>query len=162
MTPTPSRWLAAGLATAATAGVLAGCGSGDETTTAAAADQATTPVADDTATAAETTTAAEAAASSGYADGTYDAEGEYQSPGGKEHLGVSLTLKDGTVTAVTVTPKATNPNSKKFQGEFEGGIADVVVGKPIDGLEVSKVAGSSLSSGGFNAAVETIKADAKS
>lgn len=161
MCPAPTRWLAAGITTVAAAGVLAGCGSGDESTTTAAADQATTQ-AEETTTAEATGAEQDSAAASAYADGTYDADGEYQSPGGKETIGVSLTLKDGTVTAVTVTPKAKNPNSKKFQGEFEGGISDVVVGKPLDGLQVSKVAGSSLSSGGFNAAVETIKADAQS
>jgi hypothetical protein len=110
-----------------------------------------------------TTDASESAAASGssaYADGEYSADGEYTSPGGKESVGVSLTLSGDVITAVTVTPESTNPNGKKYQGEFADGIASVVVGKSIDDIKVSKVAGSSLTSGGFNDAVEQIKADA--
>jgi hypothetical protein len=110
-----------------------------------------------------TTDASEPAAASGssaYADGEYSADGEYTSPGGKESVGVSLTLSGDVITAVTVTPESTNPNGKKYQGEFADGIASVVVGKSIDDIKVSKVAGSSLTSGGFNDAVEQIKADA--
>ena len=44
---------------------------------------------------------------------------------------------------------------------FAGGIADEVVGKSIASLTVSTVAGSSLTSLGFNKAIDTIKADAK-
>lgn len=95
-----------------------------------------------------------------YADGTYEAEGTYRSPGGNEAVQVSITLEGDIVTAVTVTPEATSGNSKQYQTAFAGGIADVVVGKNIDELDVSKVSGSSLTSGGFNEAVETIKADA--
>jgi hypothetical protein len=101
-----------------------------------------------------------ASGSSAYADGEYSADGEYTSPGGKESVGVSLTLSGDVITAVTVTPESTNPNGKKYQGEFADGIASVVVGKSIDDIKVSKVAGSSLTSGGFNDAVEQIKADA--
>ena len=50
--------------------------------------------------------------------------------------------------------------SEQYQGEFIGGIADVVVGEDIDEISVSRVAGSSLTSGGFNEAIEAIKADA--
>ena len=37
---------------------------------------------------------------------------------------------------------------------------DVVVGQDIDEISVSRVAGSSLTSGGFNRAIEEIKAEA--
>lgn len=98
--------------------------------------------------------------SASYTDGTYTAEGSYVSPAGEESVKVELTLADDTVTAVTVTPEADDPQAKSFQEKFAGGIADVVVGKDIDTLDVSRVAGSSLTSGGFNAALETIKSDA--
>ncbi len=95
-----------------------------------------------------------------YADGTYSADGSYQSPGGQESVSVSITLDDDVVTAVTVTPHATSGNSKQYQTQFASGIAAEVVGKDIDELDVSRVAGSSLTSGGFNDALEQIKADA--
>ena len=95
-----------------------------------------------------------------YTDGSYTATGDYQSPNGAETIGVELTLKDDIVTEVTITPNASNPNTVRYQGEFKDGIAAEVVGKDIDTLNVTKVAGSSLTSTGFNAAVETIKKDA--
>jgi uncharacterized protein with FMN-binding domain len=104
--------------------------------------------------------AAPAAGSSTYTDGTYEATGGYTSPNGQEEIDVSLTLEGDVITAVTVTPEATNPNSVNYQTQFADGIADVVVGKDIDEITVDRVAGSSLTSGGFNEAVETIKSDA--
>ncbi|WP_115788860.1 FMN-binding protein [Arthrobacter silvisoli] len=99
--------------------------------------------------------------SGGYKDGTYSADGNYVSPNGTETVGVQLTLADGTVTGVEITTHPTSPNTRKFQGEFADGIAAQVVGRKLDELNVSKVAGSSLTSGGFNQAVESIKAQAK-
>lgn len=95
-----------------------------------------------------------------YADGTYSATGDYQSPGGQEEIEVDLTLEGGSVAAVTVTPQATGGQAAQYQEQFASGIADEVVGKSIDELDVSRVAGSSLTSGGFNAAVDQIKSDA--
>jgi uncharacterized protein with FMN-binding domain len=98
--------------------------------------------------------------STSYADGDYSAEGRYISPAGEQSVKVELTLKDDTVTAVTVTPEADDPQAKGFQQKFAGGIADAVVGKDIDTLNVSRIAGSSLTSGGFAKAIESIKAEA--
>lgn len=95
-----------------------------------------------------------------YADGTYEATGDYQAPSGTETVDVSITLEGGVITDVKVVGTATDPTAQQHQGEFIGGIADAVVGKPIDDIQVSKVSGSSLTSGGFNKAVEEIKAEA--
>jgi len=98
--------------------------------------------------------------SASYTDGTYTAEGSYISPAGEESVKVELTLDGDIVTAVTVTPEADDPQAKSFQEKFASGIADVVVGKDIDTLNVSRVAGSSLTSGGFAEALKAIKVDA--
>ncbi|WP_448222952.1 FMN-binding protein [Gordonia iterans] len=96
-----------------------------------------------------------------YRAGTYTAEGSYTNPGGTSEVTVELTLDHaGTITAATVTPEATGGNSLQFQTQFAGGIAGEVVGKSIDDLDVSKVSGSSLTSGGFNQAVDKIRAEA--
>ncbi|WP_102193294.1 FMN-binding protein [Microbacterium aurantiacum] len=102
----------------------------------------------------------DAATDSAYKDGTYTAEGSYQTPETVEKISVTLTLADGVVTDVEVTGDPQAPETEKFQGEFVAGIADVVEGVPIDELKVDKVAGSSLTSGGFNQALETIKEEA--
>ncbi|MEJ1088408.1 hypothetical protein WDU99_08770 [Microbacterium sp. Mu-80] len=92
-----------------------------------------------------------------YADGTYTAEGAYQTPETVETVSVTMTLTDDVVTAVEVDGDPTAPESTRFQGQFIAGIADVVVGQKLDELDVDRVAGSSLTSGGFNQAVVGIK-----
>ncbi|MEE2568376.1 hypothetical protein V1638_03050 [Pseudarthrobacter sp. J64] len=95
-----------------------------------------------------------------YKDGTYSADGTYVSPNGTETVGVELTIESDAIKAVDITTHPSNPNTQKFQGEFASGIAGQIVGKKIDELNVSKVAGSSLTSGGFNDALQEIKAEA--
>ena len=95
-----------------------------------------------------------------YADGTYTESGDYQAPSGTESVDVTITLADNVITAVEVVGHATDPEAKLHQGEFIDGIGAIVVGKDIDEISVSKVSGSSLTSGGFNKAIEAIKADA--
>ncbi|MFB2586432.1 FMN-binding protein [Herbiconiux liukaitaii] len=146
---------------------LAGCatdtsGAATDTETSAPTSAATSAPSTGAATDSGTTTDSGSAADSGsvYTDGTYEATGSYTSPNGQEEIDVSLTLEGDIITAVTVTPEATNPNSVNYQNQFADGIAAVVEGKNIDEIDVSRVAGSSLTSGGFNEAVETIKGEA--
>lgn len=98
---------------------------------------------------------------SGYADGTYEATGSYESPAGKETIDVSVTLDGGVVSAVDVTPEATNPTSKTWQTAFASGVSDEVVGKSIDDVELDAVSGASLTTGGFEDALDQIAADAR-
>lgn len=95
-----------------------------------------------------------------YADGTYTAEGSYATPESVETITVTVTLEDDIVTDVEVTGDPQKRESQQYQGQFIGGIADVVVGEDIDDLQVSRVAGSSLTSGGFNKAIDAIKSEA--
>ena len=154
MRPSVRKSVFAGIAGLSLAGTVAGCA--PSATQGAPADNssagASTP---------SDTASSLAGSGSLYQDGTYSADGTYVSPNGTETVGVELTLASGTVTAVDITQHPSNPNTRKFQGEFAGGIAAQVVGKSIDELKVSKVAGSSLTSGGFNQAVETIKSEAQ-
>lgn len=95
-----------------------------------------------------------------YADGSYSAEGAYQTPETVEQISVTLTLEDGVVTDVEVTGDPQARETEQYQGQFIDGIAEEVVGVAIDELNVSRIAGSSLTSGGFNSAVEDIKEQA--
>jgi hypothetical protein len=89
--------------------------------------------------------------------GTYTAEGEYQNPDGATSVGVEVTLDSaGVITAVEITPHAKGGNGALFQKLFAENIGDVVVGKPIAEADVDKVAGSSLTGAGFNAALDAI------
>ena len=106
---------------------------------------------------------ADAGSSSGtYKDGTYTAEGTYQTPETVEKISVTLTLESNKVTAVEVTGDPQARETEQYQSEFIGGIQDEVVGKNIDDLSVDRVGGSSLTSGGFNAAVAEIRTEAAS
>ena len=157
MKPSLRKTVFAGMAGLSLAGTVAGCAPSAQQPAA----QETEPSAAASASAsASAATGSSAGASAGYKDGTYSADGNYKSPNGTETVGVQLTLAGGTVSAVEITEHPSNPNTRKFQGQFAGGIADQVVGKSLDEINVSKVAGSSLTSGGFNQAVEAIKAQA--
>ncbi len=138
-----------GIAGLSVAGSAAGCAP------AAQAPAAQAPAAQ------EAPAASGAAGTGSYKDGTYSADGNYTSPNGTETVGVELTLAGGAVSDVQITQHPSNPNTRKFQGEFAGGIQAQVVGKKLDEIQVSKVAGSSLTSGGFNQAVAKIKSQAQ-
>lgn len=101
------------------------------------------------------------AAAGSYADGEYTASGSYTPPSNQtEEVDVTLTLEGNTVTALEVTTSGNHPTSKAYQREFTSGVQEQVIGKSLDELDVDKVAGSSLTSQGFNKALETIRAEA--
>ena len=94
------------------------------------------------------------------ATGTWTETGSYQTPGGEESVEVTLTAKDGTVTAVRVQGSGGSTNSRQYQAAFASGISGEVVGKALSSIDVGAVSGSSLTGQGFDAAVEKIRADA--
>ena len=96
-----------------------------------------------------------------YKDGVYSAVGDYFSPGGDEQIDVQVTIKDDVIIEATSTPKATRPNSVKFQGIFTSNFKQFVIGKNIDEVKLDKVSGSSLTPVGFNDALSKIRVDAK-
>lgn len=134
----------------------------DTTTTATAGTPATTPTAVAPATTPATTPSKTTGQSSAtLKDGTYTATGSYMSPGGLDHLGVTVTLKSDIVTDVSVTPKPGDGTSARYQAIFAANYKQYVVGKDITTLKLDKVSGSSLTGKGFNDAVAQIEAQAK-
>lgn len=106
--------------------------------------------------------ATDAGSSSGsYKDGSYTEQGTYSSPGGQEVISVNLTIASDAVKAVTVKTVKADPTATQYESQFIGGISKAIVGKKIDDLHVTQVAGSSLTSQGFDNALTKIKADAK-
>lgn len=140
--------MAAGCATAASEGTKEN--SDTKSSSSATTDSTTTDSSTDSAT----------ASGSDYEDGTYSAKGEYTSPGGKQSVSVEVTLEDGVISDVTVTPGAVDSQSKRFQKDFAENVADQVEGKSIDDADVSVVASSSLTSEGFNEALAKIAEEA--
>lgn len=109
----------------------------------------------------ETPTPGTAPITSTYKDGTFSADGMYQSPAGNETVHVSVTLKGDVVTAATFKGDATNPGSVNNQKKFATGYTQLVVGKKLDDIKLSVVNGSSLTPKGFMDALADIKADAR-
>lgn len=159
----PTRPIRRSIALVGVAGALAlsGC--------AATADAADTDASTAPSTEVSTQPSAEASAApssdagasaSVYSDGTYTASGAYQTPSTVEEIEVTITLEGDVITAVEVVGDPSVPESRENQAKFIGGIADAVVGQKIDDIAVTKVAGSSLTSGGFNQALEEIRSEA--
>lgn len=130
------------VASATLVGTLSGC--------AAAVDVTAEPGAD-----------RETVVDASYRDGSFRADGAYQSPAGDESIIVVVQLENDIVTDVEIGLYPTSATSSTYQDLFAGGIGETVIGQDIDRLDVTTVAGSSLTSIGFRAAVETIKAEAR-
>jgi uncharacterized protein with FMN-binding domain len=96
-----------------------------------------------------------------YKDGTYTAVGSYNSPGGPDRIGITLTLQNDIVTSVSATQMAGEGTSRRYQQMFLSGYQALVVGQNIDTLNLGAVSGSSLTPIGFNNAVAQIKTQAK-
>lgn len=152
LAPRPLRISAALIGVAGTL-ALAGCSTAAADTTDAASTEASSSADSST----DTSTGTAGAA---YADGTYTASGSYQTPETVETIEVTITLADDIITAVEVSGDPQASESERYQSEFIGGIDDEVVGQNIDDISVDRVAGSSLTSGGFNDAIDAIKDEA--
>ena len=97
-----------------------------------------------------------------YKDGTYSAIGSYDSPGGLDRLGVSVTIANDVVTDSSLTLMPGDHTSSRYQQAFAGGYKAQVIGKAVDSIHLDTVSGSSLTPIGFDQALAAIKSKAKS
>ena len=97
-----------------------------------------------------------------YKDGTYSATGSYNSPGGPDQLGVTVTISNDVIADVSVTSGAGDRTSQRYQNMFISSYKQFVVGQDISSLNLGKISGSSLTPIGFNDALAKIKTQAKS
>jgi uncharacterized protein with FMN-binding domain len=153
----PARAALFAVAGLSVVGALAGC-SATSAGTSSGSSSGTSGGSSSSGSSGSTTTSSDAS----YKDGTYTAPGSYISPGGTEHISVTLTLAKDVITSIKVTTVEADPTATGYEQMFEGGISAAAVGKNINSLNIGVVAGSSLTSMGFNKALATIKADAKS
>ncbi|HEY8886069.1 MAG TPA: hypothetical protein VIM31_01035 [Candidatus Microsaccharimonas sp.] len=109
----------------------------------------------------QSTNPADTVTSTTYKDGTYNATGSYASPGGRQSIELTVTLKDGIITSTSLVTDATDGNARDYQSQFASNYKGLIVGKNVDRVALSRVAGSSLTSNGFNDALDQIKTDAK-
>jgi len=117
----------------------------------------------DTQTPATDTPATESASTntSGFKDGTYTATGNYSTPEDTESITVKVTLKDGNITDTSATASMKTEEAKEYAGQFIANYKPLVVGKNISSIKLSRVSGSSLTSQGFNRAIDEIETQAK-
>lgn len=93
---------------------------------------------------------------------TFEVEGQYVSPGGPETIGITLMLDGEIITDSVVEVHAENPISNRKQTDFAAAHKELVVGKNINEIALDKVAGASLTTKGYNEAIEKIKAQLSS
>ncbi len=96
-----------------------------------------------------------------FRDGRYSATGSYDSPGGPEEIGVTVNLSADKIISSELELLGGAGISHSFQTAFASGYADQVIGKKIDSVSLGTVSGSSLTSLGFNSAIEQIEAKAR-
>ncbi|GAA3541667.1 hypothetical protein AFL01nite_25240 [Aeromicrobium flavum] len=159
MNPTKRRSYAA-LAASTALLTLAACGSDaaeDDADATSKTPAATSPAAS------EPAASAPAGAAGEFTPGDYEATGTYTSPDGQtQSIEVEVELAaDGTITDLDADGQAESGNSEQYQGKFESGIDAKVEGRKITELDIDKVSGSSLTSGGFNDAIEQIIGQAR-
>jgi hypothetical protein len=94
-----------------------------------------------------------------FADGTYNAQTNYRTPGGAYKITVSLTVKDDVVTNSNVSYDASTAKDVHSQA-FSAAYKSQVVSKNLEAINLSRVGGSSLTTGAFNKALTEIKAQA--
>jgi len=119
------------------------------------------PTVSSTPTTATAPTSTGSASSSGYKDGDYTANASYRVPHGNNTISVKLTIKDGKVAAVTTNDDYTDGESAYYVDSFNTEIKGAVVGQSLDGMSLSRVGGASLTTEGFNQALDSIVSAAK-
>lgn len=97
---------------------------------------------------------------SSFIDGEYSATGNYVSPAGQEEIFITLNLENDVITAVNFEGRAENPASIRLQQNFSDGLEEAVIGRSVEGLNLTVVNGSSLTPRGFNEALDRIKEEA--
>lgn len=99
--------------------------------------------------------------SNNYKDGTYTASGTYQTPETKEEITVTLSIKDNTVSSVSIEADSNERESREYIARFKSGISGEIVGDKVDSISLTRVNGSSLTPKGFMVALNSIKSQAK-
>jgi uncharacterized protein with FMN-binding domain len=99
--------------------------------------------------------------SSSYKDGSYSASSSYFVPHGDESIKVSVTLKSGTISDVSIVNSEGDPESAAYQQSFASSYKSFVVGQKISSLQLSVIAGASDTTQAFADALSQIASKAQ-
>ncbi len=92
-----------------------------------------------------------------YPNGVYSTLGTYAPHGMDTQIEVTITLENDTITSSDVVLLSKNPTSVRITERFDAAYKEFVIGKPIQGLQLDTIAGSSLTPEGYNAALRQIE-----
>lgn len=106
------------------------------------------------------TSSSTSSTSDNYTDGTYTSSVSFQTPDGIDGIEVTVVLANNVVTSVTATTDAGSRESQEYDDRFLASYESEVVGKSVDDVQLSRVAGASLTSNGFNNALDEIRQQA--
>jgi len=95
-----------------------------------------------------------------YKDGVYSADGIYDASSGRQKIGITLTISNDVIVSASATQKAIDPTSGAYEDYFIANYKQFVVGKSIKNLKLSSVSGATLTTIGFNNAVNLIRQQA--
>ena len=94
-----------------------------------------------------------------YKDGDYKIKATY-GPVAEDSIDVNLSVANGDISSVQITPHPFTPISKKHMSAFSEAIPGKIVGKPLKDLHISVVAGASWTSDAFNKALDVARQEA--
>lgn len=99
-----------------------------------------------------------------YEDGTYTANGEYETDHGKliESLDVTLVVEDDVVQEMGIVGYIINNKSQRYHDRFEASIDRLIIGEELSEIDVDAVAGASDTTDGFMVAIKDIQVQALS
>lgn len=92
-----------------------------------------------------------------FANTSFSESVNYNPEGRSESIAVSVELNGSVITQISSTHSMNDGKSRMYQRAFEAEIQPLVVGKDIKTLNLSRVAGASLTTDAFMQAVEGIK-----
>jgi len=121
----------------------------------------TTPATNPVSSGAGSTSSSNSTPTSGYKDGTYTATSDYYVPHGQEEIQVKLSLQGGTITTVSIQNSENDFTSAQYQEEFAAEYKNYVVGKKINSVQLSFVAGASDTTQAFDDALNKIASQAQ-
>jgi uncharacterized protein with FMN-binding domain len=96
-----------------------------------------------------------------YKDGTYtDSQAYTVDIGMTESIKVVFTIEGDKVTKIEDTYSKKEAKTKQYQNAFESTIESKVIGKKLDDINLSRIAGASLTTTAFMKAINAVKAAA--
>lgn len=95
-----------------------------------------------------------------YKDGTYDASANFQTPDGIDGITVKVTIANNVITSVSADTTASSRESQQYDDAFLSSYKSEVVGKNVNEVHLNRTAGASLTSDGFNKALDEIRQNA--